>query len=104
MALEFTSGEESTGDESTLVACSTIWSQNLIPILNTQIPESERKLIEEQWIRILAPCMGPAGINKSISFVGGINITLGVVVSAGIGFFIGQKLAKKKAAAAKSGG
>ena len=51
--------------------------------------EAWTKTIPDQY----KDCLGPAGINKSMAYVAGVNVTLGMIVAAGIGFYFGKKKA-----------
>ena len=58
------------------------------------LSEGECKTAWEKTIpETYKDCLGPGGINKSVAVVAGVNITLSMIVAAGIGFYFGKKKA-----------
>ena len=57
--------------------------------------EEECKELWKEKNIALKSCMGPGGINKSLAYVGGVNITLGMVVVAVGMYYYFTKMKKK---------
>jgi len=74
---------EMTPDE-----CASLWKLGFEPTLSQEANLSNKA-------HMVKPCMGPAGLNKSVVYFSGINITFVTLIAIGLGFLIGMKKKEK---------